>query len=442
MKKKKLSKNFIFLNRSINQQNYSKDQNGNEVLTSGLRGAVLEGGSRSAKTTDSVDTIIKLCVQASKPLVIFVIKETQVSFKTSLYSDFNNRLKHYGLPSAFDDAKEVSVFKINGSKIHFMGADKVSKFEGAGCDYAYFNEALNVPQEIFDQVEMRCRFFWWMDYNPRVTLHWIYDKVIPRNDVGFLRTTWKDNAYLPAGMRAKILSYSPYAEGQNITVENNELYFNGSIIDENNKPKPHLQNIENGTADDTNYKVFYHGIRCAPEGIIIKNYRFIDEFPELDYIYANDFGFTNDPNALVKYAETEAEIFVELLIYQPIDNAPDLIKAFEAVGVEKEKPVICDSSDKFKGDKGSVEMVQMLINSGQKAFKVSKTRTVIYWLGSLKSKRINIINNNLSKKAKLELENYVYKSIHGIQLNEPVDKMNHFIDATRYGHIAWTLSGK
>ena len=121
-KKKKLSKNFIFLNRSINKQQYDKDTNGNEVLISGLRGAVLEGGSRSAKTTDSVDTIIKLCVQAQKPLVIFVIKETQVSFKTSLYSDFNNRLKHYGLPSPFDDAKEVSVFKINGSKIHFMGA--------------------------------------------------------------------------------------------------------------------------------------------------------------------------------------------------------------------------------------------------------------------------------------------------------------------------------
>ena len=52
------------------------------------------------------------------------------------------------------------------------------------------------------------------------------------------------------------------------------------------------------------------------------------------------------------------------------------------------------------------------------------------------------LSNKPNNYAKLELENYVYKSIHGIQLNEPIDKMNHFIDATRYGHIAWTLSGK
>jgi len=322
-----------------------------------------------------------------------------------------------------------------------MGADKTDKFEGAGCDYAYFNECLPIPKAIFDNVEMRCKGFWWMDFNPRVTKHWIFNDICTRSDVGHLRTTWKDNMYLPAGSRAKILSYSPYAEEANVYVENNKLYYNGAPIDDDNQPPPHPTNIIN---DDQmfNYKVYYHGIRCAPEGLILNNYRLIDSFPDgLDYIYALDFGFTVDPSALVRYTETETDIYAELLIYTPCDNPDTLAEMFEGVGVEKDKPICADSADKYTGEnKGTVEMVVMLAEKGYNIFKVHKNRSVMFWLGSMKKKRLNIVQNKLSDNFTLELENYIFKEINGIKINVPDEKCkDHAIDATRYGHMAWNF---
>jgi hypothetical protein len=88
----------------------------------------------------------------------------------------------YGLASPFADKKEVSSFSLFGNRINLLGADNAAKFHGAGCDVFWINEALDVSQDIFDQSEMRCRKFWFMDYNPKVTDHWIFERVEPRDD--------------------------------------------------------------------------------------------------------------------------------------------------------------------------------------------------------------------------------------------------------------------
>ena len=53
-----------------------------------LRGAVLEGGSRSGKSFAGVHFIIYLCSISEKKLVINIIRETYQSFKTTLWDDF------------------------------------------------------------------------------------------------------------------------------------------------------------------------------------------------------------------------------------------------------------------------------------------------------------------------------------------------------------------
>ena len=336
---RKINPNFKFLHNSLNE---------------GKKGCALEGSSRSGKTISSVDFIIYLCTRVETNCVINVLKETQVSFKTTLYDDFSKRLDDFGIHNPFADKQEVTTFKIFGNKINFLGADKPSKFQGAGCDYLYINEALEVSRQIFDQVEMRCRKFFWMDYNPKVTEHWIYNSVITRGDVNFLRSTWKDNPFISKGERVKIVSYSPYDEEEEVYVVENELYYNGEIISDTNQPKPHPTNIDEGTADMTNYKVLYHGIRCAPEGLIFNNIKYVDEFPELDHIYGNDFGFTVDPNAFVKYAQEGENIYVELLGYQPIPDPDTLEKFYQSLEIPKSKMIIADSSGGGGGGGGQI----------------------------------------------------------------------------------------
>lgn len=434
----KTSPNYKFLYESINTQKWGFDNNGKPELISGYAGCVLEGSSRSTKTWSGIDIIIYLCTQKhkSESVTINIYRETYNEFKTTLYDDFKRRLDDFCLDNPFHKAKEVRSFKINKSTVYFLGDGK----HGGGCDYAFYNEAMMIDKSVFDQSEMRCRKFWWMDYNPSFTDHWVFDNVIPRSDVGFLRTTFKDNPFISATELNKILGYEPYLPGS-YTIEDSELIYNYDVVSEKNLPPPHPKNIDSGTADEFMWKVYGLGLRGAMKGVIFPYVTWIDKFPDVGYIYGNDFGFTNDPNVTVKYSEDEKNIYLEPLIYQPIDNPEELSNCLEAVGVEKDMPISCDSSDKYTGEnKGTVEMTRGLQNLGWEAQKVRKTKSVMFWLTSMKTKKIHIVRNHLYQKVKKEKENYKFKEVNGIPINQPEDAYNHFWDASRYAHIAWNES--
>ena len=408
--KKLINKNLKFINQCYSEQEYNKEGD----LIKGKRGVVLEGSSRSGKTISAIDFIIKECVRAEKPLIINIVKETYNEFKTTLYNDFEKRLTDFSLPNPFENAKEVSSFKIYGSKITFLGADKPSKFHGAQCDLLYINEALNVSQKIFDQAEMRCKKFWILDYNPSVTEHWIFNAVIPRNDVGYIHSTYKDNPFISIAERNKILSYEPTES-----------------------------NITQGTSDDFMWKVYGLGKRGAMKGLIFKHVEYIDKFPELATTYGLDFGFTSDPTALVKYAQEGNNIYLELLSYEPIEQEAVIVSYFEKLGIEKLTPMTADSSDRYISEKrGVVEMVKGIRNAGYSCTKVSKTKSVMYWLLKMKTYKVHIVRNNFYKFAKKEVENYRLKEVNGIAINQPEDKFNHFWDASRYAFMSYNTNTK
>lgn len=429
----KTSPNYKLLYNSITQQKWAYTANGVPYLQSGYAGVVLEGSSRSTKTWSGVDIIIWLCTVVEKKCTINIYRETYNEFKTTLYEDFRRRLDDYGLDNPFLRNKEIKSFKIGDNSIYFLGDGK----HGGGCDYAFFNEAMMIGNSIFDQVEMRCRKFWWMDYNPSFTDHWVFDKVIPRDDVAFLRTTFKDNAYISGAELNKILSYEPWEPGS-YDIQPDGLFYRGREVDEVNQPPPHHKNVEQGTADEFMWKVYGLGLRGAMKGVIYGKVLYIDKFPDIGYTYANDFGFTADPNVLVRYAEDDENVWAECLTYQPIETAHELANVFDSIGVEPFLPIACDSSDKYTGEnKGTVEMVREIRNLGYpEAYKISKTRSNMYWILSLKKKRIHIVRNMHYKQVKKEQENYKFKEVNGILINQPIDEYNHFWDALKYGHIS------
>jgi hypothetical protein len=428
--------NYFLLYKAINDQKY----NDLGELVSGYRGAALEGSSRSGKTWSGVDIIICLCLYVEESCTINIYRETYNEFKTTLYDDFKRRLDDYELPNPFHNAKEVKSFRIGKSTIYFLGDGK----HGGGCDYAFFNEMMFIQQSVFDQTEMRCRKFWWADYNPSVTDHWFFDKVLTRPDVAFLRTTYLDNKYISAGERNKILSYEPWKPGSYVVKEGVILCYNkfsGKVepVTNANQPPPHPTNISNGTADEFMWKVYGLGLRGAMKGVIFPYVEWIDSFPEeKGIIYPNDFGFTTDPNVFGKYAEDEFNIWIEPLCYEPIETPRELASLLESLGIEKTAIIPCDSADKYTGEnKGTVEMVKGLRKEGYvNAYKISKTKSVMFWLNSMKTKKIHVVKNHLYKYALKEQQNYRMKEINGIAINQPIDKWNHIWDQARYGHIA------
>jgi hypothetical protein len=175
------------------------------------------------------------------------------------------------------------------------------------------------------------------------------------------------------------------------------------------------------------------------KGVIFENIIWIDEFPsDIGFIYGNDFGFTNDPNATVKYCEDDKNIWIELVLYQPVETPESLNDILTGLGLDKSTPFPMDSSDKYTAEnKGTVEMVKGMKKFGWQAKKISKTKGIMFWLLSMKKKQIHIVKNRNHKFAIKEQQNYRFKEIQGISINVPEDKNNHMWDAARYCHMVW-----
>lgn len=366
-----------------------------EIIANERRGVILEGGSRSGKTWSTIDFIIQLCAtNQDARLVINIVKETYTGFKTTIYDDFSKRLTGFGIDNPFGSVRDIPNYNLFGNKINFIGADQSAKFHGAACDYFWINEALDVDQAIFDQLEMRCRKAWIMDYNPKTSVHWIYEKVIPRPDVSFLKTTMLDNPFIGKWERKKILSYEP------------------TDI-----------NIRNGTADDYMWKVYGLGERCAQSGLIFPYVNWIDRFPdEVDRVWFGlDFGYTNDPTALVRIAVNGNQLYLKEETYTPIESADVLCSVVKPI--VNESIVWCDSADPG--------MIRDLQKHGIRAFAVKKfPGSIQHGIDVMKRFSLNIVKSDNWRK---EQANYAWRTINGIQVNEPIDGYNHLWDASRYG---------
>lgn len=432
------TKNYKFLQTQRLKRKYNKVGE----LIEGTKIEVLEGSARSGKTISIVDETIRIGL-FEPPRVIFIVRGTYAEFKTTLYNDYKERLDYFDLPNPFHDHEEVKSFKVGNARITFMGADKMGKKLGASSDYVYFNEVLfGITEYIFKQLVTRCSIAVFCDYNPAFTKHWFYDKVLKRDDVGYLRTTFKDNPYCPPAQRAEILASEPW-ESDSYKVIGDEIFYDYEPISETHQPPQHKVNTANGTDDEDYWRVYGLGLRGAMKGRIFKKFDYVDSFPNMACIYANDFGFTNDPNATVKFAMYKDEIWIKPLIYEPIDNAELLDHALQSVGIDYEDILICDSSDRFVSEKhGVVKMVNELYEIGYSQIsKVSKTKSKTYWISKMKSKRIHIVktgNRHLDKAIQNEFENLIWKSIQGIEINMPDDKCDdHFIDASLYAYMSW-----
>ena len=368
-----------------------------DSLLSGKRGAILEGSSRSGKTWSSLDFIIWICSTQETGATINIIKETYKSFKTTLYDDFNRRMPMFGLKSPFQDRQEVASFKLYGNKINLLGADSESLAHGVSCDYFYINEALDVAKGIFDQSEMRCRKFWWCDYNPKVTDHWIFESVQPRPDVGFLRTTFKDNPQISSQEKVKIESY-----------------------------EPNQKNIEQGTADEYMWNVYGLGLRSAPEGLIFQHVTFVKEFPKnIEKVYWGiDFGYTQSPTAIAKVGIDGQNLYAECLHYAPTQSSNELIPLLRKI----------DPNATYWADSADPGMIADCRKAGIKVFAVGKyPGSITHGISMEKRYKIHYVDSSATRK---EQSNYKYRAIHGIQLDEPVDDFNHWHDAKRYAILS------
>jgi len=372
---------------------------------------VLQGSSRSSKTFSVLQYLIGKSLD--KPGTrILIARQTLQSLKESILPDLKEILKlHFDMwkDSNLNKADWVYTFE-NGSVIVFtgLGEKEGEKVHGVKFDYVYINECVDVNYPNVQQLLLRLGDGQLLlDFNPRCSSKfWVYTKILERDDAKLIHSTFRDNPFL-----------------------------NEKNIRELTGLEPTEENIRQGSADETAWKIYGLGQRAQVKGLIFPNYNIVPEFPDKasNLCYGLDWGFTNDPTTLSLKGEYEGELYLQEFLYETgLTNTKNpknpgqlsIEQRFEEIGAGKHLPMWADSAEP--------KSIQDIRNCGYDIKGVVKGKgSILDGINTMKRFKINVVagsDNMIS-----EFENYKWKvTRNGDVTNEPVDKHNHVIDGCRY----------
>lgn len=391
------------------------EDNSNYFLSTNTKSILVHN---SSKTQDAFHLIETFCDHnRDKPLKIGIFRNTLKDCREKTYDDFKKFLKQIRGIYNVDNARgELSspTYNLYGSTIEFRGLD--DETEQKGYDIVFINETLEVESETkIIGLIMRCTKLCIFDWNPKYTQHWVFEWE-NRPFVYFTKTTYKNNKHLEKSIVTFIESRSPW------NLE--DLYL------PKNERRPNIENVKNKTCDEWWFEVYGMGIRANRDGLIFPNVTWINSFPndsELDVFgYGLDFGFTQDPSAFVKVGlkenkEGKSDLYLDLKIYEPTANADVLFDMIKLIEPNYENYNVW-------ADCSAPLMIGDLRRFGMNIYAVTD-KSIMYGIDLMNRFNIHIV---YSPEFKKEQENYCYRTIHGIAVNEPIDKFNHAFDASRY----------
>lgn len=363
----------------------------------------LEGGARSSKTWSIIQYLITECYR-NTGLRITITREKLTWLKATVLKDLEEITKAYNIPITpeINSRRAEQEYFINGNEWSFIGLDEEQKLFGRKQDIAWVNEAISdnpvtgMSWKSFAQLEVRTTKQIILDYNPKATIHWIYDKILSRPDVDYIHSTMLDNPFLEQKLRETILGYEPTTE-----------------------------NIINGTADETMWRIYGQGLRGDIKGLIFQKVNYVKEFPPCRWVvYGLDFGYTNDVTSLVKIGLSQGGVYGQELLYETGLTNQDINEKFKQLGITKRDEIVADSAEPK-----SIEEIRRMGYNIKAAVK--GPGSVNYGIQILNQQPLFITEDSINWKN--EAANYKWK-VHsnGQSLNEPIDAFNHCWDAARY----------
>jgi phage terminase large subunit len=165
------------------------------------------------------------------------------------------------------------------------------------------------------------------------------------------------------------------------------------------------------------------------KGIVFKNWLPCTEkdFDELPYqsFYGLDFGYSNDPAALVEIKVHNEDVWLREVIYQTGMTNPDISFAMDCLKVPKSAEIYADSAE----PKSIEELKRMGWNILESVKGADSVNAGINWLLSKKVHYVETSQNLIYEKNNYRWALDQQKN----PISKPVDKNNHLMDATRYG---------
>jgi phage terminase large subunit len=348
---------------------------------------VEQGGTRSGKTYNILLWVIFSYCTNQRNKIITICRKTFPSLRASVMRDFLTILKQNQMYSEEAHNKSSSEYVLYGNLIEFISLDQPQKVRGRKRDLLFINEANELFWEDWQQLLFRTNGRIILDYNPSDEYHWIYDKVIPREDADFYQTNYLNNPFLDKNI---------------------------------------IQEIERLKDTDEQYwQIYGLGIKGITKATIFR-YIEINQIPEQAKFlsYGMDFGYTNDPTALIGVWVDEFNLYVKEYLYRTMMTTNDINKFLLSLNIQREM-IFADSAE--------VRLIDELRRMGWNIRPSIKGRdSVNAGIDLLKRYKLHITKD--SDNAIQEFRNYKWKEDkNGKMLNIPIDDHNHLIDSLRYG---------
>lgn len=352
-----------------------------------IRGIASKGGTRSSKTWSTLQLLHLLCVNSEKPLVISCVAATLPMVKRGMLRDYKQMLlaENEWDENAFNKS-ECTYTYTNGCMIEFFGVDNASKVHGSARDILFVNEAQTIPREIFRQLDIRTRKKVIIDFNP-VRKFWGETEFVGDRYLT-IHSTYKDNPYLS---------------------------------------KEQVSAIEKNQNDANWWRVYGEGETGGVEGNVYPEYEVIEDMPETftGRCLGLDFGFVNDPTAIVDIRFQGWDLYVDLLCYETgLLNAN--IAEYLVSNAINRVVTVCDNAEQ----KSIVELQQKRV----KAMPCIKGRgSVAGGIAQVKQFKLHVTKRSVKLLDELDNYKWIKDEATDTYTNEPIDAWNHALDAMRYG---------
>lgn len=354
------------------------------AVSSGYTTISAQGSSRSSKTYNILIWLIIYLLE--HPFYdLSIVRSSLPALKGSVFRDCIEILQKLNIYDPRQLNKTEMVYTLpNGSFIEFFSTDSEQKIRGRKRKLLYANEANELLFLEWQQLKMRTTVLSIIDYNPSFSEdHWICDVNNDQRTYHFI-STYKDNPFLEQ-----------------------------TVIDE-------IESLQ--TKNNSLWQIYGLGLQSMVEGIVFPKIELVDDFPEhaKKQAIGIDFGYTNDPTAIVRCGIVDDCLYLDEICYQTHMLAKDIIEVLKDYDLD----VMAESADP--------RLIQEISNAGILIYPVDKFQgSIIAGINKIQEYTIKITRRSFNGIK--ESKNYTYtQNKDGKWINKPIDKWNHFWDASRY----------
>ncbi len=354
------------------------------------------GGTSASKTISILVWLINYCqVQQDREKLVHVVSESFPHLETGAMLDFQSIMKshRYWKDELWHDTHHEYTFE-TGNKIRFMSVDTYGKAHGPRRDVLFINEANHLDYKIVDQLITRTREIVWMDWNPSEEFYFYTEMLPVRDDIDFITLTYLDNEALDPITITEIESH-----------RNNKAW----------------------------WTVYGLGQLGTIESRIYRNWQIIDEVPfgaRLER-YGLDFGYSNDPTAIVAIYYYDGGYVIDEILYQKgMLNKPI---ADTLLNQPEKALVIADAAEPKSVDEIRLYGINIIA-------AIKGPGSINKGIQFVQSKKISITKRSINTIK--EYRNYLWiTDKDGKIINEPNEMNNHSMDALRYAFNSMNVGG-